>query len=308
MKNKRKLLGLTATASLLSLSAVLASCGKAKEFTVTFKNGTETVVEKPVKEGFNVEVPTELKDQADFNGWYSDSALTKPFDFGSVITENTTVYADWVNKYTVTFDTQGGSTVAPATVKEGYNVAVPDVPTKTKKAFAGWFSDSACTTAFNFGSIITKNTTVYAKWEDATYTVNLYKAEGVLYKTVGVKAEDLVEVGDDPTWNYKTFNGNWYTDPSCTDDYLFDVEADIVEGDLDLYAGWDSITEEVTYKMDYTYLTSVAGGLSSAYKTTGIVTDGNFYIEGGVSLIMKSKQMLITNKRLFGSQLLLLVN
>ena len=282
MKNKRKLLGLTATASLLSLSAVLASCGKAKEFTVTFKNGTETVVEKPVKEGFNVEVPTELKDQADFNGWYSDSALTKPFDFGSVITENTTVYADWVNKYTVTFDTQGGSTVAPATVKEGYNVAVPDVPTKTKKAFAGWFSDSACTTAFNFGSIITKNTTVYAKWEDATYTVNLYKAEGVLYKTVGVKAEDLVEVGDAPTWNYKTFNGNWYTDPSCTDDYLFDVEADIVEGDMDLYAGWDSVTENVTYKFDYNYLTAYAGGKGSAFKTTGIVTDGNFYIEGGV--------------------------
>lgn len=43
MKNKRKILGLSAVASLLSLSAVLASCDKVKEYTVTFKNGSETV-------------------------------------------------------------------------------------------------------------------------------------------------------------------------------------------------------------------------------------------------------------------------
>ncbi len=244
MKNKRKLLGLTATASLLSLSAVLSSCGKVKEYTVTFKNGNETVVEKSVKEGFNVEVPTQLKDQTDFNGWYSDSALTKPFDFGSVITEDTTIYADWVNNYTVTFNTNGGSTVASATVREGKNVAVPTAPTKAARVFAGWFKDAACTQAFDFGSVITSNTTVYAKWDLAEYNVNLYMPDGSLYRTVGVKDGQLLEV-EEPKINYQSFAG-WYLDPSCSEDSVFEAEFDVITEEMDLYAKFTAKYQTVT--------------------------------------------------------------
>ena len=246
MKNKRKLLGLTATASLLSLSAVLASCDKVKEYTVTFKNGDEVVTTTPVKDGYNVSVPTApTSGDLEFNGWYKDAAKTTPFDFGSVITEDTTVYANWVNRYTVTFDTDGGTKVASETVREGGNVKVPTTPTKTNKVFAGWFKDQACTTAFDFGSVITKNTTVYAKWDLAEYNVSLYMPDGSLYKVVGVKDGELLEVGENPTINYKAFAG-WYTDPSCTEDSVFDVEYDIIVEDIDLYAKFETDYETVT--------------------------------------------------------------
>ena len=245
MKNKRKLLGLTATASLLSLSAVLSSCGEVKEYTVTFKNGSETVATQPVKDGYNATVPTApTSGDLEFNGWYKDEAKTTPFDFGSVITGDTTVYANWVNKYTVTFNTNGGSTVASKTVREGSNVEVPTAPTKAARVFAGWFKDADCTQAFDFGSVITSNTTIYAKWDLAEYNVNLYMPDGSLYRTVGVKDGQLLEV-EAPKINYQSFAG-WYLDPSCSEDSVFEAEFDAITEEMDLYAKFTAKYQTVT--------------------------------------------------------------
>lgn len=278
MKNKRKLLGLTATASLLSLSAVLASCNKVKQCTVTFKNGTEVVEEQPVQAGFNAKVPTApTSGDLEFNGWYADEAKTTPFDFGSVINEDTTVYANWVNKYTVTFNSNGGTTVAAKTVREGGNVAVPTAPTKAGRVFNGWYANEALTTPFNFGSIITSNTTIYAKWELATYNVTLYKSSTEVYKTVGVKDGELLEVGENPAINYQTFVG-WYTDPSLSDDSVFDVTTDLITEDTNLYAKFAVKSEEVEYKFDYETMIAKYG---AGNKSTQIEKFGGFYVNTG---------------------------
>lgn len=278
MKNKRKLLGLTATASLLSLSAVLASCNKVKQCTVTFKNGTEVVEEQPVQAGFNAKVPTvPTSGDLEFNGWYADEAKTTPFDFGSVINEDTTVYANWVNKYTVTFNSNGGTTVAAKTVREGGNVAVPTAPTKAGRVFNGWYADEALTTQFNFGSIITSNTTIYAKWELASYNVTLYKSATEIYKTVGVKDGELLEVGENPAINYQTFEG-WYTDPSLSEDSVFDITTDLITEDTNLYAKFAPKTEEVEYKFDYQTMIDKYG---EGTKCTQIEKLGGFYVNTG---------------------------
>ena len=279
MKNKRKLLGLTATASLLSLSAVLSSCGEVKKYTVTFKNGSETVCEQPVEDGYNATVPTApTSGDLEFNGWYKDSALTTPFDFGSVITEDTTVYANWVNKYTVTFEAGTGATAVQAkTVREGGNVAVPTAPTKAGRVFNGWYKDAEYTTPFDFGSVITKNTTVYAKWEKAEYNVNLYMPDGSLFKTVGVKDGELLEVGENPTIQYQTFAG-WFTDPSCSEDAIFDVEFDTVSENTNLYAKFEAKVEEVTYTFDYESMIAKYG---AGTKSTQLEKFGGFYLENG---------------------------
>ncbi len=248
MKNKRRMLGLSATASLLSLSAILASCGKAvKQYTVTFMNGTETVTSEKVQEGSNVSVPTQLMDQADFNGWYSDSSLTTPFDFGSAIKKDITVYANWINKYTVTFNTNGGTTINDVTVREGSNVGVPATPSKDNMVFGGWYSDANLTTVFNFGTVITKDTTIFAKWVEQNASVE--KVTVVINYNDGQSTKtELVKKGieyslTNPKRDGFVFGG-WFTDEKFTTPF---VNGTAVNSNLSLYAKWNQAAETITY-------------------------------------------------------------
>ena len=248
MKNKRRMLGLSATASLLSLSAILASCGKAvKQYTVTFMNGTETVTSEKVQEGSNVSVPTQLMDQADFNGWYSDASLTTPFDFGSAIKKDITVYANWINKYTVTFNTNGGTTINDVTVREGSNVGVPATPSKDNMVFGGWYSDANLTTVFNFGTVITKDTTIFAKWVEQNASVE--KVTVVINYNDGQSTKtELVKKGieyslTNPKRDGYVFGG-WFTDEKLTIPF---VNGTAVNSNLSLYAKWNQAAETITY-------------------------------------------------------------
>lgn len=68
---------------------------------------------------------------------------------------------------TVTFDTDGGSSVADQLVFNGGKATAPANPTKDTKTFAGWYKDAELTTVFDFATdIITADTTIYAKWTD----------------------------------------------------------------------------------------------------------------------------------------------
>ncbi|HPH04189.1 MAG TPA: InlB B-repeat-containing protein, partial [Spirochaetota bacterium] len=56
-----------------------------------------------------------------FTGWFADSACTQVWDFATLITADRTLYAGWeeLPRYTVSFDSQGGSTVTNRTVYKG---------------------------------------------------------------------------------------------------------------------------------------------------------------------------------------------
>ena len=78
-----------------------------------------------------------------------------------------TVTATWkINQYTITFDTDGGSAVASITQDYGTAITAPKDPTKTGYTFAGWYTDAACTNAWNFGSnmLADHDMTLYARW------------------------------------------------------------------------------------------------------------------------------------------------
>lgn len=137
-------------------------------FEVTFiSNGGSDVNKQVIKENEKVIIPTEPTRQGNyaFGGWYLDEALTNSFDFNTQITSNITLYAKWLNVYSVTFNTNGGSQIATQMITHGQKPAEPQDPIKEGYNFIGWSKKADDLDPFDFNEVITKNTTIYAIYE-----------------------------------------------------------------------------------------------------------------------------------------------
>ena len=156
----------------LKLYAKFEAAAAVETQTVTFMKDAETPFNTSVvKKGNTVGAPAEpTKDGYSFAGWYTDVNCTTAYDFDLPVNKDITLYAKWLAKYTVSFDTDGGSTVESQTVVTGNKATKPAVnPTKKGYNFVGWYTDNTYTTEFDFeNAIITDNTTIYAKFEDAS--------------------------------------------------------------------------------------------------------------------------------------------
>ncbi len=110
-------------------------------YTVIFNsNGGTPVDSQQVEDGDEIIEPTDpTKPGYTFDGWYSDSALTSAWDFNDDVESNMTLYAKWIaNKYTIYFDTNGGSEIAPITADYGSSISAPANPTRPGYIFTGW--------------------------------------------------------------------------------------------------------------------------------------------------------------------------
>lgn len=156
----------------LKLYAKFEESAAVETQTVTFMKDAETLFDTSVvKKGNTVGVPAEpTNDGYSFAGWYTDVKCTTAYDFNLPVNTDITLYAKWLAKYTVSFDTDGGSTVESQTVVTGNKATKPAVnPTKKGYNFVGWYTDNTYTTEFDFeNTIIIDNTTIYAKFEDAS--------------------------------------------------------------------------------------------------------------------------------------------
>ncbi len=104
--------------------------------------------------------------------------------------------------YSVTFNSNGGSSIDAQTVESGKCATKPTDPTKDGYTFEGWFSDSDLTQMFDFSTAITANVTLYAKWTENVKTITIYrlynKWTGEHFYTLNTSEHDnLVKVG----WN-----------------------------------------------------------------------------------------------------------
>lgn len=77
-------------------------------------------------------------------------------------------------KYTVTFDSNGGSSVSTQTIEEGNKVTQPNNPTRNGYNFNGWLLNG---TTYNFTTPVTNNITLVAKWTQKTYAVSAKKVD-----------------------------------------------------------------------------------------------------------------------------------
>ena len=99
-----------------------------------------------------------------FGGW--NKADGTAWDYASdKVTDNITLYAKWTaNTYTITFDTAGGSEIAPITQDYGTVITAPEAPTREGYTFIGWDRDIP-------EIMPAENMTVTAQWEINQYTI-----------------------------------------------------------------------------------------------------------------------------------------
>lgn len=205
----------------LKLYAKFEEAAAVETQTVTFMKDSETTYDTSVvKKGNTVGVPAEpTNDGYSFGGWYTDVNCTTAYDFDLPVNTDITLYAKWLAKYTVSFDTDGGSTVESQTVVTGNKATKPAVnPTKKGYNFIGWYTDNTYTTEFDFEkAIITDNTTIYAKFEDAS----IFKLDGYTFSKIST-LEEL-------TTGYYVIGG--YNEKANTNYYMGEISGDIFSAD-----------------------------------------------------------------------------
>ena len=136
-----------------------------------------------------------------FNGWYTDSALTQAWNFDDWVTGELKLYAGWtVNQYTITFDTNGGSEIAPITQDYGTEITAPDNPTRKGYTFKGWNKEIPET-------MPAENITVKAQWEINQYTITFDTNGGSEIAPITQDYGTEITAPDNPTRKGYTFRG-----------------------------------------------------------------------------------------------------
>ncbi len=183
-----------------------------------------------------------------FGGWYKEAACTNTWNFAiDKVTQNITLYASWlVNTYTVTFESQDGSTVPSTATEYDTTIIAPANPTRTGYTFNGWYREPACQNAWNFETdTVMGTTTLYAGWTRNSYTVTLDSQGGSAVPVRTALYDTTVSAPGNPTRTGYTFGG-WYTEAACTNAWSFAI--DKVTQNITLYASWLVNTYTVTFE------------------------------------------------------------
>ena len=198
--------------------------------------------------------PTKTKHT--FAGWYTDSELTKKLTLPLVLDDDITLYAKWIENYTVIFDSQGGSEIPSAT--SAYIESEP-IPTKADKTFMGWYTVPECNDEYKveFPYTVTSDVILYAKWVAQMWTIT-YNSNGATSGTV--PEQIFVEKGKSFTVSANTGKltkpgyafTKWSTSSDGQSGSSYSVGQTVFPSkNLTLYAQWGK---------DYAEMVDVAGG------------------------------------------------
>ena len=172
-----------------------------------------------------------------FGGWFTDSAFENRIDkiaLGS--TGNMTLYAKWYYTGTVTFETNGGTTIDPITQEYGTVLVAPEDPVRDHYTFAGWYSDEALQNEYVFSTMPDMDFTLYAKWEAVEYSIAYVLNGGENGDNPDVYTVESAFDFAPATKTGYTFVA-WYTLPDFTSAPVSSIAAGTF-GDMTLYANY----------------------------------------------------------------------
>ena len=218
--------------------------------------------------GTPITAPTLTRDGYQFNGWDKAFPTIMP-------AENMTITAKWVvNQYTITFDTAGGSAVAPITQNYGTAIAAPADPTREGYTFIGW--DKAIP-----ATMPAENMIITALWRDIAVPTGEIKIAENGWKsflntiTFGLFFKDTQTVTVTATDN---------SGETVTIEYLLSEKA-LTESELagmtfTAYSAPFSINPDNEYVI-YAKLTDTSGNVAYI-NTNGIVLDATVPVISGI--------------------------
>lgn len=152
--------------------------------TLTFNSNNGTPVAPLITSpGSKVQKPDDpTRNFFRFVGWYKDISFTQPITWPYTMPANaTTLYAKWTyTRYTITFDSNAGTTVASITSSAGAEVYPPNDPARVGYTFGGWYYDN--NTFSNLAvwpiQMDSDGFTLYAKWIPGSVTITFDTAGG----------------------------------------------------------------------------------------------------------------------------------
>ena len=167
--------------------------------TVTYKDGSGEYAKQIVQAGEKaIEPDVPSRQGYQFTDWYLDD--TK-YDFNTAVTGNMTLTAKWTaNSYTIAFDTDGGSEVAPIAQDYGTAINAPAAPTKTGYTFMGWEPELPATMPAG-------DMTIKAQWSINQYTVTFDTDGGSAVAPITQDYGTAITAPADPTREGYTFIG-----------------------------------------------------------------------------------------------------
>jgi len=244
-------------------------------YTVTFDpdGGFPAPADETVESGGTVSLPTEpLNSGYYFGGWWTEkNGDGNEFLTSTPITSNITLYAKWnaQQTFTVTFDGEGGEPeIEILHVISGASLGTLSIqPSREGYDFAGWYTEPDGGVLFDPYTVITENTTVYAHWTQALFTVTFVWNDGssrtdtreVLFdKSLGDSMPDIpisqVEGYTFLQWDtnqdydpYTDAKGNPSTTPiKDTSSNAFDKTTPVT-ADITIYAIWQLEFYTITF-------------------------------------------------------------
>ncbi len=190
----------------------------------------------------------------------------------------------------ITFDSKGGSPIPPQEAI-GYIIEPEEAPTRTGYSFTGWYGDEDCLISWDFDEdLIEEEMTLYAGWDPEISTIT-YDANTA---SSGTAPEDQSKIYDqDLTLATNTGNltkdgytfGGWNTAANGSGTTYVAGASYSSEGEITLYAKWDSITYSISYDANTATSGSVPDDQSKVYdqdltlatNTGNLVKNGYFF-------------------------------
>jgi len=208
--------------------------------TISFvTNGANPIQSVQIQSGDALELPEPSRSGYTFGGWYLDQEFTKSANFLVLTNQDKTLYAYWIaNLYTIAFDSNGGSSVAPIIQTFDSIVTAPAQPTLPGYDFGGWFlDDETFLQPYSFNTM-SFDTNLYAKWTPTIYQISYTLNGGALADgtTLSYTVEDDLVTFKSPVREGHTFNG-WFDNPAFEGDPLVAINPNRMSN-ITLYAKW----------------------------------------------------------------------